>query len=277
VETPHEVVVVTGTGGMGTAVARRLGGGKQLVLADVSPDALAAVAATLHAEGHQVQEVATDVSDLRQVQALAAAAATLGTIRAVVHTAGISPVQATPERIVPVDVVGTAYILDVFGEYAGPGTVAVCIASMAGTMTEVPPEIATALATTPTVDLTALPALDPETLDPGTAYGIAKRANQLRVEAAALAWGKRGARVVSISPGIISTPMGQEELGGPFGDVMRAMTDGSPCGRYGTADDIAAAVEFLVSPAASFITGTDLRVDGGVVAAARHAGALATG
>jgi NAD(P)-dependent dehydrogenase (short-subunit alcohol dehydrogenase family) len=104
-------------------------------------------------------------------------------------------------------------------------------------------------------------------MDPGSAYGIAKRANHVRVAAASVAWGRRGGRVVSISPGIVATPMGEAELAGPFGDVMRSMIDGSGTRRIGTPDDIAAAVEFLVSPAASFITGTDLLVDGGVVAA----------
>ena len=116
--------------------------------------------------------------------------------------------------------------------------------------------------------------LDPATMEPGTAYGLAKRANQARVEAASVVWGRRGGRVVSISPGIIATPMGHAELAGPFGDVMRSMLDLSGCRRLGTPDDIAAAVEFLVSPAASFITGIDLLVDGGVVAAMRHAAAL---
>src|SRR5262249_41677785 len=114
----------------------------------------------------------------------------------------------------------------------------------------------------------ALPA--PATLDVASAYGIAKRANQVRVEAASVVWGRRGGRVVSLSPGIIATPMGNAELAGPFGDVMRAMIDQSGTGRIGTPDDIATVVEFLVSPGASFITGTDLLVDGGVVAAMRY-------
>jgi NAD(P)-dependent dehydrogenase (short-subunit alcohol dehydrogenase family) len=118
--------------------------------------------------------------------------------------------------------------------------------------------------------LHALAELDPSAMDPGAAYAIAKRANQVRVEAASVTWGRRGGRVVSISPGVIATSMGQAELSGPFGDIMRDMVERSPTGRLGTAEDIAAAVEFLVSPAASFITGIDLRVDGGVVAALRH-------
>lgn len=263
------VVVVTGTGGMGMAVARRLGSGQQLVVADYAPDALARAADVLRGEGHVVHEVVTDVSDNDAVVALASAAAELGPITAVVHTAGVSPVQATSEQIVAVDVIGTAYLLDAFEAHARPGTVAVCIASMAGTLTTLPPEVERALATTPTSELATLPALDPASMEPGIAYGVAKRANQLRVQAASLAWGAKGGRVVSISPGVISTPMGQQELAGASGDMMRQMVAMSATKRLGTPDDIASAVAFLVSPAASFITGTDLLVDGGVIAALR--------
>lgn len=264
------VVVVTGAGGMGEAVARRLAPGHSLVLADASEERLAEVADRLGAAGHLLRSVRVDVSLAAEVEALAASAAELGRIRAVVHTAGVSPVQATPERIVAVDVVGTARVLDAFELYVEPGTVAVCIASMAGTMAALDPQALALLATTPSDGLAALPLLDPAKLDSGSAYGLAKRANQVRVEAASVRWGRRGGRVVSLSPGIIATPMGRAELAGPFGEVMRGMIESSGTGRVGTADDIAAAVEFLVSPAASFITGTDLLVDGGVVAALRY-------
>jgi NAD(P)-dependent dehydrogenase (short-subunit alcohol dehydrogenase family) len=266
-ERGSEVVVVTGAGGMGVAVCRRIGSGRTVVLADYDEAALGRVAEQLRNEGHAIREAPTDVSDEASVTALAGVAADAGVFRALVHTAGVSPVQATPERIVDVDVVGTALVLDAFEALAGPGSVAVCIASMAGTMTRLPPDVETLLATTPTSELRALPALAPTALDAGAAYGIAKRANQLRVQAASIRWGARGARVVSISPGIISTPMGQQELGGPSGDFMRDMVRRSGTGRVGTPDDIAAAVAFLVSADASFITGTDLLVDGGVIAA----------
>jgi len=267
----EDVVVVTGAGGMGEAVARRLGPGRILVLADTSDDRLAGVAERLSAAGHRVRTGVIDVSSTADVTMLAATAAALGAIRAVVHTAGVSPVQATPEQIVAIDVVGTARVLDAFEPYVEPGTVAVCIASMAGTMTPMDPQMLELLATTPTDQLSALEVLAPVTLDAGSAYGIAKRANQARVEAASVVWGRRGGRVVSLSPGIIATTMGRAELAGPFGDVMRAMVEQSGTGRIGTPDDIAAVVEFLVGPGASFITGTDLLVDGGVVAAMRYA------
>jgi NAD(P)-dependent dehydrogenase (short-subunit alcohol dehydrogenase family) len=215
--------------------------------------------------------VRVDVSSAADVTRLAATAAALGAIRAVVHTAGVSPVQATPEQIVAVDVIGTARVLDAFEPYVESGTVAVWFASMAGTMTPMDPQALELLATTPTDRLSALELLDPVTLDVGSAYAIAKRANQARVEAASVVWGRRGGRVVSLSPGVIGTPMGYAELAGPFGDVMRTMVEQSGTGRIGTPDEIATAVEFLVSSGASFITGTDLLVDGGVVAAMRYA------
>ncbi|HEY3830909.1 MAG TPA: SDR family oxidoreductase [Acidimicrobiia bacterium] len=261
------VVVVTGCGGMGEAIARRLASGRTVVLADFSGEQLARTSAQLEALGHVVHPVRTDVASAADVDALARSAAQLGPIRAVVHTAGMSPVQATSEQIVAVDVLGTAHVLDAFEAHVEPGTVAVCIASMAGTMMPVDADLLRMFATTPTAELAALPALDPTKLDPGIAYALAKRANQVRVEAASVAWGRRGGRVVSISPGVIATPMGRQELDGPFGDGMRAMVEASGTRRLGTPDDIAAVVEFLVSPAASFITGTDVLVDGGVVAA----------
>ncbi len=139
---------------------------------------------------------------------------------------------------------------------------------MAGTMAVLDPDLEQRLATTSTELLLDLPELTPEALaDSGTAYGVAKRANQLRVRAASLRWGRRGATVNSISPGIISTPMGNAELEGPNGDMMRAMIAGSGTGRVGTPEDIAGVVEFLISRHGSFITGADLLVDGGVVAA----------
>ncbi|OJH39967.1 SDR family oxidoreductase [Cystobacter ferrugineus] len=269
---PHQdVIVITGLGGMGLAIARRLGSGRQLVLADYAQELLDRVADTLRGEGHAVHPLRVDVSDSRSVERLAQHAGALGPLRAVVHTAGVSPVQASPERIIQVDVLGTAHVLDAFLPFVTRGGVAVCIASMAGAMVPLPPEAERALATTPTGELAGLPMLDPKNLDSGAAYSVAKRANQLRVQAASIPWGRRGGRVVSVSPGIISTPMGQAELQSPHGEAMRGMIQASGTGRIGTPDDIASAVEFLISPQASFITGTDLLVDGGAIAAARFA------
>jgi NAD(P)-dependent dehydrogenase (short-subunit alcohol dehydrogenase family) len=269
---PREVIVVTGAGGMGEAVVRRIGAGCSVVLADVGDAQLTRVTDGLTLDGYAVHPVRTDFREAAEVAALARAAADLGPLRCVVHTAGVSPVQATSRQIIDVDVIGTARVLDAFEPYVRSGTVAVCIASMAGTMTELDAPTLQLLATAPTDELHRLTVLDPDAMVPGIAYGVAKRANHVRVEAASIAWGRRGGRVVSISPGVIATPMGQEELAGPYGDGMRTMIEMSACGRLGTPGDIAAAVEFLVSPAASFITGTDLLVDGGVIAAVRRSG-----
>jgi NAD(P)-dependent dehydrogenase (short-subunit alcohol dehydrogenase family) len=263
----REVLVVTGAGGMGEAVARRLGAGRAVVMADFNAAQLERLCGALAGDGYDVHPVRVDVSSASDVTKLAATAAGLGRIRVLVHTAGVSPVQATTQQIVDIDVIGTARILDAFEVFVQPGTVAVCIASMAGTMTTLAPDVLKLLALTPTDELAALPVLAVESMIPGIAYGVAKRANHVRVQAASIPWGRRGGRVLSISPGVISTPMGQAELDGPFGEHMRGMIAMSGTGRIGTPDDIAAAVEFLVSPAASFITGTDLLVDGGVIAA----------
>ena len=266
--TPGEVVVVTGVGDMGSAATRRLGAGRQLVLADWSEEGLRRRADNFRTDGHFVHEVVLDISSRSEVRALAERASSLGRVRAIFNTAGVSPVDATSKQIFDVDVLGTAYLLEEFLPFVQEGTVGVFIASMAGTMTELPPDVLTAMATTSVEELGALPIFDPET-NPGAAYGIAKRANQVRIQAASVPWGKRGGRVVSISPGIISTANGRNELDGESGDLMRGMIARSTVGRVGTPEDIAAVVEFLVSPEASLITGTDILVDGGISAALR--------
>ena len=261
----RRVIVVTGVGGMGVSIARRLGPGATVVLADVNPDGLTAVAATLRGDGYEVVEQRTDVSDAHSVEVLATVAGDLGRVETVAHTAGLSPVQASVAAILEVDLLGTALMLDAFSTCVAYGGAGVFVASMAGTMFPVDSALEYLLATTPTGSLLDLPALA-AIEDPGTAYGMAKRANQVRVRAASVAWGRRGARVNSISPGIISTPMGAAELAGPHGGAMSGMLAASPAGRVGTAEDIASAAAFLVSPTSGFITGTDLLVDGGVVA-----------
>jgi len=266
----RDVAVVIGVGGMGLAIARRIGDGRRLVLADFNEATLAAVAGQLEGEGHDVTALPVDVSDRTSVASLADAAAALGPITQVAHTAGLSPVQAPAAAILAVDLVGVAFVLDEFERVIAPGGAGVVIASMAGHMGSFPPEMEAALAATPAADLLSLPFLSPDALDPGAAYGIAKRGNSLRVQAAAVAWGRRGARVNVISPGIISTPMGQQELDGPHGAQMRGMIAMSGTGRVGTPDDIADAAAFLLGATASFITGADLLVDGGVIAAIRQ-------
>ena len=262
------VIVVTGAGGMGSAIARRIGSGSTVVLADVNQQLLAVEVEAMTGAGYDVVGRAVDVSQRESVDALAADAAARGSVVAVVHTAGLSPVQAPVDAILRVDLLGTALMLDAFGPVIGPGGAGVFISSMAGTMAPPNPELDLQLATTPTSQLLELPALASDAVaDPATAYVVAKRANQVRVMAASLAWGRRGARVNTISPGIISTPMGTSELDGPSGAFMQMMIANSGTGRVGTPEDIASVVDFLLSRDAGYITGTDLLVDGGVVAA----------
>lgn len=269
----EQVVVVVGVGGMGELIAERQGAGKRLLLADFSEASLARVAERLTGNGFDVRTQPVDVSDADSVAALAAAAAEAGEVVQLVHTAGLSPAQASTAAVLRVDLAGVALALEEFGKIIAHGGAGVVIASMAGHFAagRFPAELEHALITTPARELLSLPIAQPGALpDAGAAYSLAKRANQLRVAAASLAWGERGARVNSISPGVISTPMGQQELASESGAGMRAMIQASGTGRIGTPSDIAAAAAFLLGPESSFITGTDLLVDGGVVAAVRN-------
>jgi NAD(P)-dependent dehydrogenase (short-subunit alcohol dehydrogenase family) len=254
---------------MGQAIARRLGPGRTVLLADFNDGALASVTESLSADGHHVESRSVDVASPESVRALAECAAALGPVTHVAHTAGLSPSQAPAAAILAVDLLGTALVLQEFGGVVAPGGAGVVIASMAGHM--FPPlsgEQEKALAHNPPGELLQLDFISGIT-DPNMAYPIAKQANHIRVRAASAHWGRRGARINSISPGVISTPMGQQELASPVGDGMRAMVAMSATGRLGTPDDIAAATAFLLGPDASFITGTDLLVDGGVIAAVK--------
>jgi NAD(P)-dependent dehydrogenase (short-subunit alcohol dehydrogenase family) len=265
------VLVVIGAGGMGQIIARRLSTGRSVLLADVNEQTLQAAADRLADDGHDVATYPVDVSSRESVATLARAAREMGDLFQLAHTAGLSPAQAPAAAILAVDLVGVVLVLEELGRIVAPGGAGVVISSMAGHMTPpLPPDQEAALATTPADELLQLPFVSPDNVtDPGAAYALAKRANVVRVQAASVAWGQRGARINSISPGIISTSMGQQELDSEVGPIMRAMVSASATGRLGTPDDIAAAAAFLLGPDASFITGTDLLVDGGVVAAVR--------
>ncbi|ALJ22352.1 SDR family oxidoreductase [Microbacterium sp. No. 7] len=266
----NSVLAVIGTGGMGAAIARRLGTGRTLVLADFDQVRLDALTEEFIGQGYAASSLHVNVSDRASVAALAAYSASLGPVTGVVHTAGVSPQQAPVAAILAVDLLGTALVLEEFGSVVAEGGAGVVISSMGGHFVSLPAELEQQLAQTPTDELLDLPLLSPQALpNSGAAYSIAKRANQLRVRAVAPNWGDRGARINSISPGIISTPMGQLELAGEGGGGMRAMLEASSAQRLGTPEDIAHATEFLLDPRSSFITGTDLLVDGGVVAALR--------
>ena len=262
-----DVLVIIGTGGMGAAVLRRCGAGRKILLADFNESLLQDAADAAVVEGYDVASQSVDVSSRNSVAALAAAARELGRVTGVVHTAGLSPAQAPAEAIWKVDLYGVALVLEEFEKVIAAGGAGVVVSSMSGYMAggSIPADALAELAAKPADDLLGLPFVTG--IDhPGFAYSAAKRANQVRVQAASLRWGRRSARVNSISPGVISTPMGQQELAGESGAQMRAMIEGSGTGRVGTPGDIANAAAFLLSDDASFITGVDLLVDGGVVA-----------
>jgi NAD(P)-dependent dehydrogenase (short-subunit alcohol dehydrogenase family) len=272
-----EIVVVIGPGSIGLAIARRVGSGRTLLLAAHDEKASQAAAEQLHGEGYDVAVQAIDISDLTQVEALAATAAGMGAVTQVIQAAGVSPTQATIERLVHVDLLGTAYVLDAFAQVIAPGGAGIVVASMAGHR-ESPyaPEIEHALATTETSQLLALPFLQPEQLGSSVhAYAMSKRANSLRVQTAAAAWGKRGARVNAVSPGVIITPLALDELSGPRREWFDKVRETSAAKRFGTSEEVAAAAAFLLGRDAGFITGADLLMDGGVTAALR-AGELTT-
>jgi NAD(P)-dependent dehydrogenase (short-subunit alcohol dehydrogenase family) len=265
-EERRDVVVVTGAGGMGVAVARRLGNGRNVLLADASSQGLDRAVTALTDEGYAVRGMVTDVSDRGAVHKLAEASAAEGRVAAIVHTAGVSPATGPAKTIVDVNLLGTAHVIDAFETVATRGTALVVISSMAGHVASLSREEEAALATTATEDLLGLDVVTAIGDDAQTAYIVTKRANHLRVQAAALAWNLRGARVNSVSPGVIATAMSRAEAASPSGAHMMQMLDASGSGRVGTPGEIADAVAFLTGPESSYITGTDLLVDGGQAA-----------
>ncbi|WP_144147543.1 SDR family oxidoreductase [Paraburkholderia sp. BCC1884] len=272
-----EVIVVIGAGGIGLAIARRQGFGKTVLLADFNENTLTSAAESMRNSAYNVKTHVVDVSSRASVQALASAAAALGKIVQVINTAGLSPNMAPVSRVLQVDLYGSAVVFDEFEKVIAQGGAGLIISSMAAhMMPALPPEQDQALAYTPTDELLGLPFLQPEAV-PNTlvAYMLAKRANNLRVQASAMTWGARGARVNSLSPGIIVTPLALHELNSDIGDIYRTMVAASPTRRMASPDEVAVAASFLLGPDAGFITGSDLLIDGGVIAAMR-AGMLPT-
>jgi NAD(P)-dependent dehydrogenase (short-subunit alcohol dehydrogenase family) len=272
-----DVVVIIGAGGIGVAIARRQGFGKTLLLADFNEQTLQAAANELRGASYAVQTCVVDVSSRISVKQLAQAATALGKVVQVVNTAGLSPNMAPVDRLLAVDLYGSAVVFEEFEGVIAEGGAGLLISSMAGhMMPALPPEQDRALAYTPADELLALPFLHPDAI-PNTlvAYMLSKRANILRVQAAAMSWGARGARVNALSPGIIVTPLARHELESEIGHVYQAMVDASATKRMAPPDEIAVAAAFLLGPDAGFITGRDLLIDGGVIAAMR-AGKLPT-
>jgi NAD(P)-dependent dehydrogenase (short-subunit alcohol dehydrogenase family) len=264
-----EVVVVLGPGQIGQAIARRVGIGKHVLLADLRQENANAAAEVLSNAGYEVSVATVDVSSREAVHALVKTATGLGEVIGLIHAAGVSPSQASPATILKVDLYGTALVLEQFGNVIARGGAGVVIASQSGH--RLPPltiEQNKALATTPVEELLDLPLLQPDQLrDSLHAYQISKRGNSLRVMAEAVRWGKRSARVNTISPGIIMTPLAKDELTGPRGEGYRRMIEGSVAGRAGTPDEVGTVGALLMGPDGGFITGSDFLMDGGVTAA----------
>lgn len=253
---------------MGIAVAHRLGSGKHLIIADFSEEALKSASSSLKGEGYDNEAHQVDISDFISVQKLATAAGSKGTISAVIQTAGLSPAQASTKAIFYVDLLGTAHVLEAFLPFLSPETSVVCIASMAGYMGQLSPALETHLAIAPIATLLTHPEIDQEQ-HPGQAYVLAKRANQIRVQAISGAYGAKGARVNTISPGFIQTPMGAAELEGETAVQIKQMIAISAAKRVGTPGDIADVVEFLAGSRSPMVTGNDILVDGGTLAASK--------
>lgn len=271
------VIVVIGAGGIGQAIARRQGFGKTVLLADANEQTLAKAATEMSSASYAVVQQQVDVTSRASVRALAEAAAAHGPVMQVINTAGLSPNMAPVNKVLEVDLYGSAVVFEEFGKVIAPGGAGLIISSMAGHMMRpLPQGDEQLLATAPADELLALPCLRPDAI-PNTlvAYMVAKRANFLRVQAEAVKWGERGARINAISPGIIVTPLAAHELNSEIGDIYRAMVAASPAKRMAPPEEIAIAASFLLGPDAGFITGSDLLIDGGVIAAMR-AGRLPT-
>jgi NAD(P)-dependent dehydrogenase (short-subunit alcohol dehydrogenase family) len=264
-----DVTVLIGAGSIGLAIARRVSTGKHVLVADLRQANAEAAAEVLRNSGFATTTAEVDVSSRVSVEALAAAASAIGAITGVIDAAGVSPSQASPQTILGVDLYGTALVLEVFGDVIACDGAGVVIASQSGHRLGALSEAENAtLATTPADDLLALPFLQPDRIkDSLHAYQLSKRGNALRVMAEAVRWGKRGARINTISPGIVITPLAEDELSGPRGEGYRRMIDLCPAGRAGTPDEIAHLAALLMGRDGAFITGSDFLIDGGVTAA----------
>lgn len=263
-----KVIVVIGAGSIGQAIARRVGTGKHLLLADLRQDNADAAAKVLSEAGFEVSTSVVNVSSRESVTSLIDIATKIGNINGLIHAAGVSPSQASPETILKVDLYGTALVLELFGNVMADGGSGVVIASQSGHRLEpLTIEQNKALATTPTEELLGLDFLQSDRVkDSLHAYQLSKKGNSLRVMAEAVRWGKRGARINTISPGIIITPLAKDELNGPRGDSYRRMINLSAVGRAGTPDEVGNVGALLMGQDGAFITGSDFLMDGGVTA-----------
>lgn len=264
----NDVMLLVGAGQIGMAIARRMGYGKTIVIGDKSLKHAEKIAETMMNAGFDTVAKEMDLSSSPSIHSFIEEAQTYGEITMLVNAAGVSPSQASIETILQVDLYGTAVLLEAVGNVIAKGGVGVTISSQSGyRMPALREEEDRLLATTPTEELLKLELLQVDHIkDTLHAYQLAKRCNAKRVMAEAVKWGKRGARLNCISPGIIVTPLAIDEFKGPRGDFYKQMFANSPAKRPGTADEVANVAELLMSPQGAFITGSDILIDGGATA-----------
>jgi NAD(P)-dependent dehydrogenase (short-subunit alcohol dehydrogenase family) len=265
-----DVVVVTGAcGGMGRACVSSFAPRARIIAVDIDPQRVEALAQEFRSAGHDVSGACYDISSADAAVELAQLAARSGVLSALVHTAGLSPSMGDAQRIMDVNLVATQRLADAFVDIAEPGFSAVMIASTAGHYYEPEAEAIELMSAPLATDF--WPRLAPHCPNSDVSYGFSKWGVIALCEREAARWGRKGARINSVSPGIIDTPMGRREAA-EHGPQMEMMVNICPAGRWGRSEDIAGAVTYLCSDAASFVTGIDLRVDGGTTSALRHAG-----
>lgn len=267
--TNKPVVALLGAGSMGTAIVRRIAAGRKILLGDISEKNLERVSNELKYSGYDVETIVVNALEKDSVEAFAKKAASLGPVKYFIDTAGASPSQAKPEHILKLDMVGTGYAVDAFGEVMAEGGAGLIISSQTGYMLPIPNDVELEILRTPTEKLMEFPFIVENATNSGTAYMIAKRVNHLQAQkAAATSWKARRARINTISPGIIVTPLAYDEFKAA-GDNYQQMIDASAAMRTASSDEIAEAGAFLLGEHATFITGTDLLIDGGVIASIR--------
>lgn len=263
-----DVMLVTGTGQISMAIARRMGYGKKIVLGDRSIDNAKAIAKTLTEAGFDVVTFEMDLSSRQSIKEMIAYAQTFGDIKYLVNGAGVSPSQASIATVLKVDLYGTSVLLEEVGKVIAKGGAGVTISSQSGhRMPALTAEQDLALAMTLTEELLTLDFLQEDKIENSLhAYQLAKRANEKCTMYEAVRWGERGARINDIAPGIIVTPLAIDEFNGIRGDFYKNMFAKSPAGRPGTADEVADVAELLMSERAQFITGSTFLIDGGATA-----------
>ena len=264
-----DVIGLLGAGSMGTAIVRRIAAGRKILLGDISEKNLEQVGHDLMYSGYDVETCVVNALDKTSVESFAEKAASLGNVKYFIDTAGASPSQASPEHILKLDMVGTGYAVDAFGKVMAAGGAGLIISSQTGYMHRLPDEVELEILRTPTDKLMDIAYIKKTAVQSGIAYMIAKRVNHLQAQkAAATTWKERRARINTISPGIIVTPLAYDEFKAA-GDNYQVMIDSSAAMRTASSDEIAEAGAFLLGEHAAFITGTDLLIDGGVIASIR--------